>query len=107
MLKYLLLPLLFLTLGSAPASAFADDPSGKVTAVEGNQVTLEVTGDMPAWARKGGYVKATSAEGKLVLRGGKITKIEGNTITITATQAKAMTVGKSYKLAKARVNEGC
>ena len=88
MLKYLFLPMLLLTLGFSSASAAVDDPSGKVTSVEGNQVTLEVTGDMPTWARKGGYVKATNSEGKIILRGAKIVKVEGNTLTVTSTQAK-------------------
>ncbi len=107
MFKYLFLPMLLLTLGFSSASASASDPSGKVASVEGNQVTLEVSGDMPTWARKGGYVKATNDEGKIVLRGAKIIKIEGNTITVTSTQAKDLKVGKAYKLAKARVTEGC
>jgi hypothetical protein len=107
MLKYLFLPLLLLTLGVSSASAAADDPTGTVTAVEGNQVTLEVSGDMPTWARKGAYVKATSPEGKVVLRGAKIVKVEGKTITVTSVQAKDLKSGKVYKLAKTRVNEGC
>ena len=107
MLKYLFLPMLLLTLGFSSASAAVDDPSGKVTSVEGNQVTLEVTGDMPTWARKGGYVKATNSEGKIILRGAKIVKVEGNTLTVTSTQAKDLKAGKVYKIAKARVNEGC
>lgn len=106
MLKYLFLPMLLLTLGFSSASAAADDPSGKVTSVEGNQVTLEVTGDMPTWARKGGYVKATS-EGKIILKGAKIVKVEGKSLTVTSIQAKDLKAGKVYKLAKARVNEGC
>lgn len=107
MLKYLLLPLLLLTLNVTPASAAADDPAGTVTAVEGNQVTLTVAGDMPAWARKGAYVKATDSDGKVVLRGAKIVKAEGNTLTVTSVQAKDVKTGKAYKLVKTRVNEGC
>ena len=107
MLKYLLLPMLFLTLGFSSARAAADDPTGKVTSVEGSQVTLEVVGEMPTWARKGGYLKATTAEGKVILRGGKITKIEGNILTATSAEAKEMRVGKIYKLWRGRVNEGC
>lgn len=107
MRKYLFLPMLLLTLGFSSANAAADDPSGTVTSVEGNLVTLEVTGDMPTWARKGGYVKATSAEGKIILKGAKIVKVEGNTLTVTSVQAKELKAGKVYKIAKARVNEGC
>ncbi|MDQ8154710.1 MAG: hypothetical protein P3B98_08605 [Gemmatimonadota bacterium] len=107
MFKYLLLPLMLLTLGVAPTSATADDPSAKVTAVEGSQVTLEITDEMPTWARKGGYLKATNAEGKIVVRGAKIMKVEGKSITVTSTQAKDLKVGTTYKVAKTRVNEGC
>lgn len=107
MLRYLLLPMLLLTLGFSSANAAADDPTGTVTTVSGNQVTLEVSGDMPTWARKGAYVKATNAEGKVILRGAKIVKIEGKILTVTTVQAKDLQSGKVYKLAKARVTEGC
>lgn len=107
MLKYLFLPLLLLTLGVSSARAAADDPTGKVTSVEGNQVTLQVTGDMPMWARTGGYLKAIDSDGKVVVRRGKIAKVEGRTVVITSAEAKEVKVGKVYKLGKARVNEGC
>jgi hypothetical protein len=107
MLKYLYLPMLLLTLGFSPANAAPDDPAGTVTSVEGTQVTLTVTGAMPTWARKGGYVSAFTAEGKLVVRGAKIVKVDGNILTVTSPKAKELKVGKAYKLAKARVTEGC
>lgn len=107
MRKLLLLPFLLLALTFSSAGATTVDPTGKVASIEGNQVTVEVTGEMPSWARKGGYVKATGADGKLVLRGGKVIKVEGNIITLTSAQAKSLKVGVVYKLAKARVTEGC
>lgn len=106
MLKYFFLPLLLLTIGFSSARA-ADDPTGKVTSVEGGQVTLQVTGELPMWAKKGLYLKATDSEGKVILRRGKITKLEGDILTVTSTEAKNVKVGKVYKLAKQRVNEGC
>lgn len=107
MFKFLLLPLMLLTLGASPVAAAADDPSGTIVSVEGNQVTLKVTGETPAWARSGAYLKATDDKGKIVLRRGKISKVDGGTIVLTSAEAKNVKVGTAYKLAKARVNEGC
>jgi len=107
MLKYALIPLMFLTLGFSAPKVVDNDPTGKVTSVEGNLVTLDVTGEMPTWAKKGGYLKATSAEGKVILRGAKIAKVEGNLITVSTAKAKDMTVGEVYKLGKGKVAEGC
>jgi hypothetical protein len=107
MLKYLFLPMLLLTLGISSARAAVDGPTGKIMSVEGSQVTLQVAGEMPMWARSGGYLKAFDAEGKIVVRRGKIAKVEGSTLIFTSAEAKELKVGKLYKLAKARVNEGC
>jgi hypothetical protein len=108
MLKFMLLPLLFLTLGAAPAAALAaDDPTATVVAVDGNQVTLKVTADVPTWAKPGAYLKASDTDGKIVVRRGKIAKVENGTILLSSAEAKNVKVGKVYKIAKARVNEGC
>jgi hypothetical protein len=108
MLKYFLFPLLFLTLGfSTPTVTTDDEPSGKVTAIEGNVVTMEVTGELPAWAKKGGYLKATDADGKVVLRGAKISKAETGVIAVSTPKAKDMVVGGVYKLARGKAAAGC
>jgi hypothetical protein len=107
MLKYLMIPVMLLTLGFSSAMAADDDPTGKATSVEGNVVTLAVTGEMPAWAKKGGYVRTTNAEGKVILRGGKIANIEGNVITVNTAKAKDMVVGEVYTLARGKAAAGC
>ncbi|MBM3906571.1 MAG: hypothetical protein FJ363_00690 [Gemmatimonadetes bacterium] len=110
MLKFLLLPFLFLTLGAAPAVRTApadDEPTGKVTAVEGNLVTMEVTGELQVWMKKGAYLRATNAEGKAILRGAKIHDIKGTVVIVTTTRAKDMTVGEVYKLARGKASAGC
>lgn len=107
MLKFLLLPLLFLTLNTTPTSAAPADPTATVVAVDGNQVTMKVTAETPSWAKPGAYLKATDADGKMIVRRGKIAKVDGGTIILTSADAKNLQVGKVYKVAKARVNEGC
>jgi hypothetical protein len=110
MLKFLLLPLMMLTLSAAPASPAAftdDDPTGKVTAIEGNLVTIEVAGELPFWLKKGAFLRTTNAEGKAILRGAKITDIKGTLVVVTTTRAKDMTVGEVYKLARGKASAGC
>ncbi len=110
MLKFLLVPFMMLTLGAVPATpaAFAaDDPTGKVTAVEGNLVTMEVTGELPFWLKKGAVLRATNAEGKAILRGAKISDIKGTVVVLTTARAKEMTVGEVYKLARGKAAAGC
>ncbi len=107
MLKYLLLPLMFLTLGFSSPPVVDDDLTGKVTAIEGNVVTMEVTGELPAWARKGGYLKVTDADGKVILRGAKITKSESGIIVVHAAKAKDLAVGTVYKLGRGKPAVGC
>lgn len=107
MLKYLLLPLMFLTLAFQPARAADDELSGKVTAIEGTVVTMEVMGEMPAWLKKGAYLRTTTAEGKVILRGAKITEVTGNIIVVKTPRAKDKVVGQVYKLAKGKAAAGC
>lgn len=106
-LKFLLVPLALLVLGAVSPAMAADDPVGKVTAIEGKVVTIEVTGDMPAWAKKGGYLRTTTMEGKVIFRGAKITAVEGNVITVNTVKAKEKTVGVTYKLARGKPSAGC
>ena len=62
--------------------------------------------DLPAWAKKGGYLRATMPDGKLLLRGAKITA-DGNVITLTTVKAKEMKVGAVYTLGKGKASAGC
>lgn len=107
MLKLLLVPLMMLTLGAAPPMSADDELTGKVTAIEGNLVTMEVTGEQPFWLKKGAYLRATNAEGKAILRGAKVNDIKGTVVVVTATRAKEMTVGEVYKLARGKASAGC
>jgi len=108
MIKKLLLSVILLACGlvfahAAPESAL----TGKVTAIDGNTVKIEVVGEMPAWAKKGGYLRTTTADGKLLLRGAKITEAADGVITVTTTKAKDMTVGETYTLGKGKASAGC
>lgn len=90
--------------------SFAADEAaltGKISAIDGNTVKIEVSGDMPVWAKKGGYLRATDSAGKLILRGAKITAAEAGVITVTTTKAKEMKIGDAYTLAKGKASAGC
>jgi hypothetical protein len=108
MIKSLFVSLFVLAFGLVSAVASEDAAlSGKVIAIEGSSVQIEVTGDLPVWAKKGGYLRATMSDGKLLLRGAKITGSEGKVITITTTKAKEMKVGDVYTLGKGKASAGC
>lgn len=113
MIKKLLIALLMCTFGvtfaaAAEASKAAPDTSkAKVTAVTGNLVKIEVTGELAAWMKKGAYVRAVTDSGALALRGAKITAIEGSVITVQTAMAKEMKVGETYLVSKGKPTAGC
>lgn len=108
MIKSLLTAVVLLAFGFIHASA-ADEAAtlGQVVSIDGNAVKIEIAGDLPAWAKKGGYLRATTADGKLLLRGAKITAVEGGAIIVTTVKAKEMSVGETYTLAKGKASAGC
>jgi len=106
-LKFLLVPLALLVLGALTPAAAADDPLGKVTSIEGQIVTVEVSGDMPAWAKKGAYLRTTTQGGKVIFRGAKISAVEGNVITVNTVRAKEKTVGTTYQIFRGKPSAGC
>ncbi len=107
MIKTLFTSFLLLALGVVSALAADETQTGKIIAIDGNQVQIEVAGELPAWAKKGGYLRATLPDGKLLLRGAKITAVEGQVMTITTTKAKEMTVGTGLALAKGKASAAC
>jgi hypothetical protein len=108
MLKKLIASLVLFSFGFIYAFA-ADEPAltGQVATIDGSTVKITVAGELPAWAKKGGYLRATAADGKLILRGAKITAVEAGAITVTSTKAKEMKVGDTYTLGKGKASAGC
>jgi hypothetical protein len=108
MIKKLILSLVLLAFGLVRSLA-ADEPAltGKVAAIEGNNVKIEFVGELPVWAKKGGYLRTTSPDGKLVLRGAKIVSVEAGFITVTTVKAKEMKVGETFTLGKGKATAGC
>lgn len=108
MIKKLLLAFVLLACGVLRSLA-ADEPAltGKVAAIEGNNVKIEFVGELPAWAKKGGYLRTSTPDGKLVLRGAKIVGVEPGVITVTTTKAKEMKVGETFTLGKGKATAGC
>lgn len=72
-----------LAAASLAVSAFAaGHVAGKVTKVEGDQVTVAVDGAVPAWAKKGSNVTAAGGSPKVVA-------VEGNAVTLKFSKSKA------------------
>ncbi|MDP2137212.1 MAG: hypothetical protein Q8J74_05110 [Candidatus Didemnitutus sp.] len=107
MIKSLLITVLFVAFGLTSALAADEGLTGKVTAIDGQQVRIEASAELPTWAKKGGYLRAVNEAGKLVLRGAKITGVEGNVIILTTSKANEMKVGEMYTLGKGKASAGC
>jgi protein-disulfide isomerase len=111
MIKRLILAFVVLTLSLATAPAAdtkADETTaGKVTAISGSTVKIEVSGELAAWIKKGAYVRAVTEKGTLALRGAKVTAVEGKVITVQSAMAKELKVGDSYKMSKGKPSAGC
>ena len=105
--NFLLVLLAILVLGAANPVMAADDPVGKVTAIDGKNVTIEVSGDMPVWAKKGAYLRTTTMANKVIVRGAKITGVEGKIITVDTVRAKEKTEGTTYKIFRGKPSAGC
>jgi hypothetical protein len=105
--KFLLVVFALLVLGALSPATAADDPTGKVTSIDGQIVTIEVAGAMPAWAKKGGYLRTTTLDNKVIFRGAKITGVEGQVITVNTVRAKEKTVGTTYKIFRGKPSAGC
>jgi hypothetical protein len=107
MTRKFFLSLFVLCFGLVSAWAAEAGPAGKVLAIEGDKVKIEVSGEMPSWARKGGYLRAVTGDGKLFLRGAKIIGVEKGVIEVTTTKAKEIKVGDQYTLGKGKASAGC
>ncbi|BET67882.1 hypothetical protein ASA1KI_28000 [Opitutales bacterium ASA1] len=109
MIKKLVLSflVLFFFAGAGAAVASESGPSATAIAIDGDSVQFEVTGDLPSWARKGGYLRAADSEGKLILRGAKITAVEGKVVTVTSSKAAEIKVGETYVVGKGKASAGC
>jgi hypothetical protein len=110
MIKKLFISLMILAFGltaARAADAATDVSNGKVAAISGNNVKIEIVGDAAAWIKKGAYVRALNEKGTLVLRGAKILAVDGNVITVQSALAKDLKVGDSYKMSKGKPSAGC
>lgn len=112
MIRKLFVALFALSLGLATAQAAdtakSDDVSaGKVTAIDGSTVKIEVSGEVAAWIKKGAYVRAVTEKGTLALRGAKVIAVEGKVLTLQSALAKELKVGETYKMSKGKPSAGC
>jgi hypothetical protein len=91
MLKRLALAAVVLILGAvlAPAAPMA----GKVTAIDGKKVQVELTGEKAAWLKKGAPVKFKGGVGRVV-------EVKDMLLTINSKNASKLKVGDAIELDK-------
>ena len=99
MLKRFLVAITVVVLGAAVA--LAEPMQGKVTAIDGKKVQIELTGEKAAWLKKGAPVKFKGGVGRVV-------EIKDAALTINSKNASKLTVGDEIELDKGPATlEGC
>jgi preprotein translocase subunit YajC len=73
--------------------ALAAPMKGKVTAIEGKKVTIELTGEKAAWLKKGASVKFQGGVGRVV-------EIKDAVLTINSKNAAKLKAGDAIELDK-------
>ena len=82
------------------SAAFAAPVAAKVTAVDGETVTVALQADKPAWMKVGAPVKIKN------VGPGKVATVEGTTITIKTKKASEVKVGDELSIDKGGMS-GC
>jgi preprotein translocase subunit YajC len=99
MLKRLALVAVVLVLGAA--LALAAPMAGKVTAIDGKKVSIELSGEKAAWLKKGAPVKFKGGVGRVV-------EVKDMLLTINSKNASKLTVGDAIEIDKGPATlEGC
>lgn len=99
MLKRVALVAVVLILGAA--LALAAPMAGKVTAIDGKKVQVELVGEKADWMKKGAPVKFKGGVGR-------ITEITDNKVTMNSKKADVLKVGDEIELDKGPATlEGC
>lgn len=99
MLKRLALTLGLLVFGAAVA--FAAPLNGKITAIDKDQVKVQVVEKLPDWVKAGKNVRFLATKGKIVA-------VAADVVTITTPKAGTAKVGQAVTLEKPRPGvSGC
>lgn len=100
MIKRLLMAVAVVVLGAAVALPAA--MTGKVTAIDGKKVTIELgAAEKPAWLKKGAPVKFKGGVGRVV-------ELKDAQLTINSKSASKLTVGDEIELDKGPATlQGC
>jgi ABC-type transporter Mla subunit MlaD len=99
MLKRFLVALVVVVVGAA--LALAAPMTGKVTAIDGKKVQVELTGEKATWLKKGAPVKFKGGVGRVV-------EVKDAIVTFNSKNAAKLTVGDAIELDKGPATlEGC
>lgn len=106
-IKSLLVAFFLTVFGFSSAMAAARNIPAKVTAIQGEEVTIVAEADLPNWAQEGRYLRVNDSAGKNILRGAEVTAQDGRTVTITTKSADKLKVDKALVLNRGRKEAGC
>lgn len=106
MFKRLILVLSFMAIGLVTSYA-AENTTGKVIALEKNQIQITVDGEMPTWCHKGRGVMLLDEAGKAIVRRARVIEQAETNITVRSNSAGNLKVGDTVTLQKSRVSSGC
>ena len=92
------------TADTKAATAKAPPMVGTILSINGVKVEVEVTGEKPAWVKKGGGIKLTDIKGGL----GKIVDVTATSVVFNTKKASELKVGDKVNLEKGTtVPAGC
>lgn len=95
------LPAAVAVVALSAALALAAPMSGKVTAIDGKKVQIELTGEKATWLKKGAPVKFKGGVGRVV-------EVKDALLTINSKNASKLTVGDAIEIDKGPATlEGC
>ena len=95
------LPAAVAVVALSAALALAAPMSGKVTAIDGKKVQIELTGEKATWLKKGAPVKFKGGVGRVV-------EVKDALLTIKSKNASKLTVGDAIEIDKGPATlEGC
>ncbi len=107
MFKRLFTAVMILAFGVASAFAAQAPTTGKIVAIEGNNVQIALAGEMPTWIKKGAVVKIANEAGNVVEPTAKVAEFAEKQCTVTFKDKPDLKVGDTLILQKGKVTSGC
>lgn len=103
-----IIAIVLLTAFAFVASGYSQAASAaKVVAVEGTKIQIALSGEAPAWLKKGAVAKIAGVDGKVIHAASKVTEGQKSTFTLTVKEKTDLKAGDAISLQKGKALTGC